>query len=83
MAGASMIAHIPYFDTPHLVVIASAPLVCAQISGKRFVERSSCIIFGRPTVIEAMSVVMFSLAYLPFHFMDRWKVKASAEETVG
>ena len=27
MAGASMIAHIPYFDAPHLVAIASAPLV--------------------------------------------------------
>ena len=34
-------------------------------------------------VIEAMSVVMFSLVYLPFHFMDRWKAKDSVDESVG
>ena len=34
-------------------------------------------------VLELISVGMFTVAYLPFHFMDRWKAKASADESVG
>ena len=32
-------------------------------------------------VIDIMSVVMFALAYLPFHFMDKWKARNSAENS--
>ena len=32
-------------------------------------------------VLELISVGMFAVAYLPFHFMDRWKAKASAGES--
>ena len=34
-------------------------------------------------VLELISVGMFAVAYLPFHFMDRWRAQASADESIG